>query len=258
MRAPTSNRPFSSFLPAALLVGAILSGCSSTPEEQAFEDIRDTTIIPSLGSYDDQIQQEAVARMLTLLDKAPQVVTNILAATLHDPVPDDRTKLVCAWLLSTVKDRRALPTLMRFLSEGTNSDDSLLREAMVVFGTSIIPSVAEVLEEGSDVARIAAAEVLYDLDSRSAVDALVARLVREPDPRVRFLIICGVAAENQPRLEPLERTLIDPEASNRELAWDTLDRILRLPPSLAFDAEGADEVRRLQVERYQTWRASRN
>ena len=265
MRVLTSDRSFSlpfsinSLPPILLAIGCViaLSGCSSTPEEQAREDIRDTTIIPNLGSYDEQIQQEAVSRMLSILDKAPKVGANILAATLDDPVPADRTKMVCAWLLSTIQDRRALPTLMRFLAEGASSQDSLIRESVVVFGPSVIPSVAAVLEEGNDVARTAAAEVLYELDSRAAVDALVSRLAREPEPSVRFLILCGVAAENPPRVAVLEGALTDPDPSNRELAWDTLDRLFRLPPSLAFDAEGSDTMREEQLERYRAWRAAR-
>ena len=243
-----------SALPCALFA-LLLSGCSSTPEERALEDIRDTTIIPNLGSYDDGVQKEAVARMLNILDTAPDVGANLLVASLRDPVHDDRTKTVCAWLLSTVNDRRALPYLMTFLGQGSNSGESLVREAVSSYGASVIPSVTEVLNEGGDLARIAAAEVLFELGTREAVDALVARLEREPEARVRFLILCGVANERPPRVAPLEQTLNDDDPSNREFAWDTLARAFRFPDWLTFDPQAEPEVRRQQIERYQAWRA---
>ena len=248
--------PCSSFAVPLLLL--VLVGCSTTPEQQALEDIRDTTIIPNLGSYDDQIQQEAVARMLSILESAPEVGRNLLVASLRDPVHDDRTKMVCAWLLSTVNDRRALPTLMEFLGRGTDSDESLLREAVVSFGASVVPSVARVLDEGSDVARIAAAEVLCELETSEAVDALIARYAAEPHPRVRFLILCGVADESPPRVAPLERALSDEEAVNREFAWTTLARLFRLPPSITFDPDGNAATRRAQIDRFRAWREGRS
>ena len=190
----------SAAIASLILILCGLIGCSSTPEEQALEDIRDTTIIPNLGSYDDGVQKEAVARMLNILETAPDVGANLLVASLRDPVHEDRTKMVCAWLLSTVRDRRALPYLMTYLGQGSNTGESLVREAVSAYGASVLPSVTEVLEEGGDLARIAAAEVIFELGTREAVDALVSRLDREPEARVRFLILCGIASERPPRI----------------------------------------------------------
>ena len=245
----------SAAIASLILILCGLIGCSSTPEEQALEDIRDTTIIPNLGSYDDGVQKEAVARMLNILETAPDVGANLLVASLRDPVHEDRTKMVCAWLLSTVRDRRALPYLMTYLGQGSNTGESLVREAVSAYGASVLPSVTEVLEEGGDLARIAAAEVIFELGTREAVDALVSRLDREPEARVRFLILCGIASERPPRIAPLEKTLDDDDPSNREFAWDTLARAFKFPSWLTFDPQAAPEVRRQQIERYRAWRA---
>ncbi|MGA1535075.1 MAG: HEAT repeat domain-containing protein [Planctomycetota bacterium] len=254
MRASRTCRVLSGL---ALLLLPTLIGCGGTPEEKALEDIRDTTIIPNLGSYDDQIQQEAVYRMQSILENAPEVARNLLAATLRDPVYDNRTKLVCAWLLATQQDRRALQTLVDLLGVGSDSDESLLRDSLNLYGAEVVPSVASVLREGNDVARIAAAEVLCDLGDGEAVDALVARYGSEPNPRVRFLILCGVANRPPLRVPLLEQALVDADAKNRDFAWSTLGRHYDFPETLTFDAEETEEVRSAQLDRYRRWLAGR-
>ena len=239
-----------------LLVASASLSCSITPKEQALEDIRDTTIIPNLGSYDEQVQKEAVARMLSILDNAPEVGKTLLVASLADPVQDERTKVVCAWLLSTVGDRRALPTLMDLLGKGSSSSESLVREAVVSYGASVVSAVARVLEDGNDLARIAAAEALIELDVSEGIDALAARYSREPQSRVRFLILCGLAAD--PRrsvINPLERALEDSAPMNRDLVWDALVRRLTIPTTIDFNPEGTDAIREQQLKVYREWRA---
>ena len=67
-------------------------------------------------------------------------------------------------------------------------------------------------------ARIAAAEVLIELETREGLDALAERLGREPEARVRFLIICGLAADERAEsITLLESALGDDDAMNREL-----------------------------------------
>ncbi len=239
-----------------LLVVAVATGCSATPKEQALEDIRDTTIIPNLGSYDDQVQKEAVARMLSILDNAPEVGKNLLVASLTDPVQDERTKVVCAWLLSTVGDRRALPTLMDLLGKGASSSEGLVREAVVSYGSSVVPAVARVLEDGNDLARIAAAEALIELDVSEGIDALAARYSREPQSRVRFLILCGLAADSRPSvIDPLDRALEDSDPMNRDLVWDALVRRLSIPATIEFSPAATDAIREQQLKIYREWRA---
>lgn len=242
-----------------LALTALLASCATpTAEERAYEDIRDTTVIPNLGSYDGQVQSDAVNRMLNILANAPDIGSNLLLASLRDPVHDQRTKMVCAWLLSTVGDRRALPSLMGYLGEGTNASEGLVREAVVSYGASVVPAVAQVLEEGNDLARIAAAEVLVDLRTEDAFRALASRLDREPEPRVRFLIICGIAADSQAEAVPrLESALVDPDAMNRELAWDALSRKLGVPATIEFDPNASDVERDAQLSIYRAWRSTR-
>ncbi len=238
---------------------ALVSGCASGPtaEEKAMDDIRDTTVIPNLGSYDDQVQTDAVQRMLGVLDSAPEVGKNLLVATLRDPVTDERTKMVCAWLLSTVDDRRALPALMEFLGQGADATDDLVREAVVSYGASVIPSVSAVLEGGNDLARLTAAEILTDLEIREGFDALADRLPREPQARVRFMILCGLSSDrSSTSTEALELALLDEDSENREQAWNTLAKRFKVPPSLSFDSTGTGVRRAFQVAAYHQWRKS--
>lgn len=246
----------------AALLGTLLLlavGCASAPDEdeKVLADIRDTTIIPNLGSYDDQVQKEAVQRLLGVLDRAPEVGKNLLVASLRDPVYDDRTKIVCAWLLSTVGDPRALPALMGYLGQGTDSTESLVREAVVGYGARVVPSVSEVLAEGNDLARLAAAEVLVDLQVEEGLDALARRYDDEPEARIRFLILCALAGDSRPSAALLlERALEDADPANRQFAWGALARRFELPGSVRFDPDATAELRREQIETYREWRKS--
>jgi HEAT repeat protein len=243
----------------ALLL-ALAVGCSGAPtsDEKALADIRDTTIIPNLGSFDDQVQKEAVQRLLNVLDRAPDVGKNLLVASLRDPVYDDRTKIVCAWLLSTVGDRRALPSLMEFLGQGTDTTESLVREAVVSYGAGVVPAVSEVLAEGNDLARLAAAEVLVEIEVEEGLDALRERYPGEPEARIRFLILCALAGDPRPSAtQLLDRALADEDPANRQFAWGALTRRFDIPASLPFDPNAPSALREEQVAAYLEWRRAR-
>lgn len=247
-------------LPLAALFAAVVAsaaGCSSPPtqDEKALADIRDTTIIPNLGSFDEQVQKEAVQRLLDVLDRAPEVGKNLLVASLRDPVYDDRTRIVCAWLLSTVEDPRALPTLMEFLGQGTDTNESLVREAVVSYGAGVVPAVSQLLVEGNDLARLAAAEVLVELEVDEGLDALSERYDDEPEARIRFLILCAASADPRASsVQLLERALHDDDPANRQFAWGAIVRRFGVPDSIPFDPTAATAVRSEQVEMYREWR----
>lgn len=162
---------------AWLVIAAIWAGCATTTsDDQILEDIRDTSKIPLLGSYDETEQRDAVNSYLLGLDRAPDVVSNILAESLRDPVYDDRTKLVIATLLGTVQDQRAIGTLVGFL--GTTNDNARqhVKEALLGYGSRIVPSVGEALETGDGTTRLLAAEVLVELALPDTFEAMHRRL----------------------------------------------------------------------------------
>lgn len=247
-------------IPRVLPLLLLLLGLGCTPavrDEDLLKDIRDTTVIPELGSYDPASQKDALKRILVTIEKAPEVTANLLAATLRDPVVSDRTKLVICWILASEKDSRAIPTLMELLGRVNEDPDQLIKDSLAVFGSRIVPGVARVLEGGSDLARLAAAEVLLDVALPEARVALADRYADEGEPEVRFLILCGAAADPRSSAEQLLFSgLDDVERQNRELAWEALRKKIAPPLILRFDAGAKEAVRKAQVSELRRWRLS--
>ena len=234
---------------------ATLGACSTTPSEDALlREIRESTIVPQLGSYDEQEQRRATQKVREALDRAPEGTAEILAATLADSVTEDRTKVVCAYLLSTLKDRRGIPTLLEHLGTTNEAASDLIRTALRNYGSSIVPHIVETLETGDTVARTTSANLLLDLRSREGYDAMWRRMKIEPSPEVRFLLVCGTSYDSRPvAIERLLHALEDRDELVREFAWDALRTRLELPKTLKYDPAAEPLERNRQIAALDQW-----
>ena len=233
-------------------------GCSNQEKAgdraDVLEDIRNTTMIPNLGAYDEDAQKHALDRILVSLEKAPVITRNLLAAELDDPFIAARTKRVICMILAREGDQRALPKLVSMLAEGNPVDDNLIESALLEYGSDAVMSVTTVLTEGSVTARRSAASILLALDLPVAFDALQDRFIIERDTEVRFLCVCGFAQD--PRVESvgvLAGALEDSEEAIRQAAWGGLQRRAKVPGDLVFDPFATPAMRKIQVKEIHSW-----
>lgn len=244
---------------ALLVISSLLfAGCQPVQKrenpEQVLKDIRDTTVIPDLGSYDDKIQRKALDRILVSIDKAPAITRNLLVAALDDSLLDSRTKRVICTILAKEGDIRILPTLSGMLAEGSVPEDDLLESALVQLGERSVKPVSQVLAEGNVTARRNAASVLLSLDVPYALDSLQDRFVIEKDAEVRFLCVCGLVQDARAEsLSLLANALDDIDVEVRRAAWGGLARKVRPPSSLRFDPNAKPNIRSLQAQQIRNW-----
>ncbi len=242
-----------------LALTVLLSVGCSTPDkapdrEDVLEDIRNTTLIPNLGSYDESIQKRALDRILLSLSKAPIITRNLLAAELDDPFIGARTKRVICMILAREGDERALPRLISMLAEGNVVDDNLIEVALLEYGIAALSPVVTVLAEGNVTARRSAASILLTMKLPEAFDALQDRFTIERDSEVRFLCVCGFAEDaRQSSLDLLASALDDPDEVVRQSAWGGLKRRARVPESLPFDPVADPFQRQKQIENIRSW-----
>ncbi len=241
-----------------LLLLLITVGCQPvekrTDQADVLKDIRDTTVIPDLGSYDDSIRRKSVDRIVVSLEKAPEITKNLLVATLDDPMVNSRTKRVICTILAEEGEKRALIPLTRMLAEGSQSEDELLETALLKFGEQGVPRIAAVLEEGSAIARRNAAGILLSIGGPLAHDALRMRLDIEKDPEVRFLCVCGLAQDARSNaLVFLGTVLDDVDLEVRKAAWGGLSRRMRPPSSIRFDPAADPFIRGRQAQQVRRW-----
>ena len=235
-----------------------LSGCAgpekAEDQDGVLQDIRNTTLIPNLGSYDEDIQKHALDRILVSLRKAPMITRNLLAAELGDPFIGARTKRVICMILAREGDERALPRLIAMLAEGNALDDNLMESALLEYGSVAVTPVASVLAEGNVTARRSAASILLTMNLPMAYDALQDRFMIERDAEVRFLCVCGFAQDTRGEsIGILAGALEDADESIRQAAWGGLQRRVKLPRDLNFDPIAAPGMRKLQVSEIRLW-----
>ena len=226
-----------------LLLLLITVGCQPvekrTDQADVLKDIRDTTVIPDLGSYDDSIRRKSVDRIVVSLEKAPEIT---------------KTKRVICTILAEEGEKRALIPLTRMLAEGSQSEDELLETALLKFGEQGVPRIAAVLEEGSAIARRNAAGILLSIGGPLAHDALRMRLDIEKDPEVRFLCVCGLAQDARSNaLVFLGTVLDDVDLEVRKAAWGGLSRRMRPPSSIRFDPAADPFIRGRQAQQVRRW-----
>ncbi|MGE4619945.1 MAG: hypothetical protein AAEJ04_09090 [Planctomycetota bacterium] len=246
----------SSFLMVASLFVAGCQPVQTRAEEsnQVLKDIRDTTVIPDLGSYDAAIQRKSLDRIMLSIDKAPGITLNLLVATLEDSLIDSRTKRVICTILAQEGDLRALPALSRMLAEGSVAEDDLLESALVQLGEKSVKPVARILAEGNVTARRNAASILLALDVPYALDSLQDRFQIEKDAEVRFLCVCGLAADARAEsVSILAHALEDIDLEVRRAAWGGLARKVRPPQSIRFDPEASSSQRAFQARLVRDW-----
>ena len=244
-----------------LALTVLLSVGCSTPDkapnrEDVLEDIRNTTLIPNLGSYDESIQKRALDRILLSLSKAPIITRNLLAAELDDPFIGARTKRVICMIFAREGDERALPRLVSMLAEGNVVDDNLIEAALLEYGSDALSPVVAVLAEGNVTARRSAASILLTMKLPVAFDALEDRFTLERDSEVRFLCVCGFAEDaRQSSLDLLASALDDPDEVVRQAAWGGLKRRAKVPGNFVFDAEAEPSLRKVQAREIRSWLA---
>ncbi len=233
-------------------------GCQSpdqrTKEANVLQDIRNTTVIPELGSYDDSIRKKSVDRILMSLDKAPEITKNLLVAALDDSLVSARTKRVICTILAEEGDLRALTPLTGMLAAGSVSQDDLLETALLNFGERAVPRIATVLAEGGAIARRNAAGILLGIGGPLAYDALRERLTLERDSEVRFLCVCGLVQDSRSSSLPILGWILDDtDEEVRKAAWGGLSRRTRPPGHLLFDASAVPSVRVRQAVQVRAW-----
>lgn len=245
---------------SSLLIVVLVSmvGCKTpdqrTEEANVLQDIRNTTVIPELGSYDESARKKSVERILMSLELAPEITKNLLVATLDDSMVSARTKRVICTILAEEGDLRALTPLTAMLAEGSVAQDDLLETALLNFGERAVPRIATVLAEGGEIARRNAAGILLGIGGPLAFDALRARLTLERDSEVRFLCVCGLVQDARSSSLPfLGVVLDDADEEVRKAAWGGLWRRTRPPGHLRFDASAAPSVRVRQAAQVRTW-----
>ncbi len=245
---------------ATLLVSLMVLGSGCKPmdkrsvEADVLKDIRDTTVIPDLGSYDEAIRKKSVNRILMSLDKAPDITRNLLLATIDDSMVSARTKRVICTLLADLGDFRAMAPLTRMLAEGSQAEDDLLETALLEFGERAVSGVSTVLAEGGPIARRNAAGILLAIGGSSAHDALRLRLLIEKDPEVRFLCVCGLVEDRRTTsLALLGEALDDIDEEVRRAAWGGLSHRARPPGGILFNPSGLPEVRIRQALQVRKW-----
>ncbi|MDE0960585.1 MAG: HEAT repeat domain-containing protein [Planctomycetota bacterium] len=242
-------------LGTSLIVG---SGCQPIDKKreraEVLKDIRDTTVIPDLGSHDTSIQKKSVDRILQSLEKAPEITRNLLVAALDDSMVSARTKRVICTLLADQADLRALAPLIRMLAEGALAEDDLLETALLEFGDRAVPGVATVLAEGGPIARRNAAGILLAISGPRAHDALRSRMLTEKDPEVRFLCVCGLVEDRRSTsLALLGDALDDKDEEVRRAAWGGLSHRARPPGGILFNPAALPEVRVRQAQQVRNW-----
>lgn len=249
------------FIAILLTISSVLvTGCQPIEKRDeandVLENIRNTTVIPELGSYDPVIQRRSLDRIMLSLEKAPAITRNLLVATLEDSMIDARTKRVICTILAQEGDLRVLQPLSRMLAEGSIAEDDLLESALVQLGERSVQPVARILSEGNVTARRNAASVLLALDVPYALDSLQDRYQIEKDAEVRFLCVCGLVQDARSEsLSMLTRALEDIDLEVRRAAWGGLERKLRPPPSVYYNPTAEPGIRSLQASQIRDWLA---
>lgn len=241
-----------------MISSLLLTGCQPlekrTKADDVLQDIRNTTVIPDLGSYDPILQRKSLNRILLSIEKAPAITRNLLVATLEDSMIDARTKRVICTILAQEGDLRVLVPLSRMLAEGSLAEDDLLESALVQLGERSVHSVARVLSEGNVTARRNAASVLLSLDVPYALDSLQDRYQIEKDAEVRFLCVCGLVQDARiESLSMLTQALEDIDLEVRKTAWGGLARKVRPPPSIHYDPSAKPGIRAIQAGQIREW-----
>ncbi len=254
------TRDFRGPLLALLFVATVCLGCRSTPDDsEILASIRDTTLIPMLGSYNEAEQNQAIQSFLNNLEKYPDEIAKILVTSISDPVYSDRTKLVAACLLALLRDDRGIEILLTNLGADSEGTQDLVRRHLRSYGPRIIPVVAEILNTGNTRARLNAAIVLDDLAQENRVkecyESMWNRLEHEPEAQVRFVLIAGLAKDE--RTIAQRRLLLsltrEPDDLNREIAWGALKERLPIPADIIFEPAASVETRKTQVARLTHW-----
>lgn len=241
-----------------MISSLLLTGCQPgekrTKADDVLQDIRTTTVIPDLGSYDAKLQRKSLDRILLSIEKAPAITKNLLVATLEDSMIDARTKRVICTILAQEGDLRVLAPLSRMLAEGSVAEDDLLESALVQLGERSVQSVARVLSEGNVTARRNAASILLSLEVPYALDSLQDRYQIEKDAEVRFLCVCGLVQDARSEsLSILIQALEDIDLEVRRTAWGGLARKLRPPPSIYYDPSAKPTIRSIQAGQIRDW-----
>ena len=182
------------------------------------------------------------------METAPSATAEILASALRDPLTDERTELVIAWLLSRVQDERAIPILSKNFGVSTETARELVLNAAKEFGAKIIPAAREALTNGDTTTRTNAAELLVGLGGSDAYEILWSRYPQELDAKVRYLILLGIASDpREIALDRLALVLDDRDEAHRDLAWTALKSRLPAGVSLQFDVQAERKQRRAQI-----------
>lgn len=237
---------------ASLLVAF---GCASVSEEERLlNEIRESTIVPKLGSYDEKEQRIATTKVREALDRAPEGTAEILAQSLRDPILEDRTKLMIAYFLSEIGDERGLPVLFQHLGVENDAVKDLVQRSITRYGIKTVPQLIDVMQSGNDVARQNATEILVGFQSREVYDTMWERYRNEPHGQIRFLLLCGFAEDTRPLAE--ERLMValdDSDELVREHAWAIFRTRTDPPEALGFTPLLEGDVRSAALRRIRDW-----
>lgn len=239
----------------AAIAAILIVGCASPDEGQRLlNEIRESTIVPKLGSYNESEQREATRVVREAIQKAPEGTAEILAQSLRDPILEDRTKLMIAYFLSEVGDERGLPVLIQNLGVDNPAVQDLVKPSIARYGLQVVPQLIDAMQTSNDTARQSAVEILIQFRSQEVYDTMWERYGREPHGQIRFLLLCGFAEDERVLAERrLLEALADKDELVREHAWAIFSTRTEPPQELPFDPSSPKEFREAASARLNRW-----
>lgn len=242
---------------AAILPGMfslLVAGCSATQgDPDRLRVLRERSeILYQLASYDPRERNDAIHRLLSL---GPERGADIVLEIMKDPYSEERVHVVAAAILAEWGDHRALPVLIGALPESGDAQE-YAKQGLFALGPSTVPQVEESLTRGNEVERRAAAEILHDIGGPDAWDALASRIKDEPEPFIRWMLVCGIGKDHRDvAVDRLIDALTDPDEQVRRLAWDAVQ--MRANPPVAYDPAAPVDERAEKVGLLRLWRKGR-
>ena len=240
-----------------LLTAVMLSGCSSAPEEKLTPTdwLREnSSVLRDLESFKRGRQQQAVARLKRLgADRGSEVVVALLA----DSQVDYRGEVLLARLLAEWRDTRGIRYLLKYLQHQDQGAVVIASQGLLAFkGDRVVTrTLFEMLESPSLNQRIAAAEVLSEMDSEDLMERFSELYRKESEKVVRGILVRTVLQGKHPRRDEfLLEALLDADLAIREMAWGAVKKRARLP-EVKYEPSGDEAARAKAVNSLRRWLA---
>jgi len=114
----------------------------------------------------------------------------LLKQALHDPVPDVRQCAARALIVHPVPD--LVPDLIACLEAGDPLLARLAGAALIAIGTTTVPALIEIVETGTQLARVEAVRALAELEDPRAIAAFFNAVQEGDSPLVEYWAETGL------------------------------------------------------------------